>query len=254
MNSITNLWNISILSALLAAVMLVALGLGRRIGARSSKDGRTEPSKFTDASTALFGLLLAFSFGMSIVKHDQRRLAVVADSNAIGDFYTCASLLKEPTRTSLQDVIRKYAQLRLDVARKPPDPSAFEAALSNFERLHSQMTELVAQALSNGTPIAVSLTNTLNAVTSSQASRLAAYRDRLPSPILLLLFVSATLTAWLDGRDQGLCGRSDVGGTLCFIVLASLAVYVTLDLNQPDRGWIAVSQEPIERLLSSMSP
>jgi len=31
------------------------------------------------------------------------------------------------------------------------------------------MTEIVAQALSDGTPIAVSLTNTLNEVTSNQA-------------------------------------------------------------------------------------
>jgi hypothetical protein len=35
-------------------------------------------------------------------------------------------------------------------------------------------------------------------------------------------------------------------------VLVSFAVYVTLDLNQPERGLIRVSQEPIQRLLSSM--
>ncbi len=78
----------------------------------------TAPSKFDDASLALLGLLLAFTFGVSISKHDQRRLAVVADSNAIGDFYTCASLIKEPTRTKLQTVIREYAELRLSLGRR----------------------------------------------------------------------------------------------------------------------------------------
>jgi hypothetical protein len=39
-----------------------------------------------------------------------------ADSNAIGDFYTCASSLKEPARTKLQAVIRQYAQARLDLS------------------------------------------------------------------------------------------------------------------------------------------
>jgi len=46
---------------------------------------------------------------------------------------------------------------------------------------------------------------------------------------------------------------SEIVGTLCFILLVSVAIYVTLDLNRPDRGLIRVSQEPIERLLSSMA-
>ena len=47
---------------------------------------------------------------MALGRHDQRRLAVIAESNAIGDYYTCASLLKEPQRNQLQSVIRDYAQ------------------------------------------------------------------------------------------------------------------------------------------------
>jgi len=56
----------------------------------------------------------------------------------------------------------------------------------------------------------------------------------------------------LVGREQGNDDDYDVAGTLCFIFLVSIAVYVTLDLNRPERGLIRVSQEPIERLLSSM--
>jgi hypothetical protein len=244
--------DIRLIALVLAIGMLLVYGLGRRIGRLLEKDGRAKPSKFTDASTALFGLLLAFSFGMSLSKHDQRRLAVVADSNAIGDFYACATLLKEPTRSKLQTVIREYAEQRLDVTRGKMTSDKLEIALAKFNQLHDQMTELVAEALSNATPIAVPLTNTLNAVTSNQASRLAAYRDRLPVNILLLLFASAILTAFLDGRDQGLGGSFDLAGMLCFVTLVSLAVYVTLDLNRPEAGWIRISQEPLQRLLATM--
>jgi hypothetical protein len=55
--------------------------------------------QFTDASMALLGLLLAFTFSLSLARHDQRRLAAIADGNSIGDFYTCATLLKEPGRS-----------------------------------------------------------------------------------------------------------------------------------------------------------
>jgi hypothetical protein len=39
-------------------------------------------------------------------------------------------------------------------------------------------------------------------------------------------------------------------GTICFILLVSIAVYVTLDLNRSESGRIRVSQEPIEQLFS----
>ena len=118
--------------------------------------------------------------------------------------------------------------------------------------MHDQMTTLVGEAVSDGTPIAVSLANTLNSVTSNQASRLAAYRDRLPASIVFLLYTCAIVTALLIGREQGVEGSTDIAGTVCFILLVSIAVYVTLDLNRPESGLIRVSQEPIERLLSPM--
>jgi hypothetical protein len=242
-----------VVALILAISMLVAWRVGLRMGRKFRNENDTMLDKFDDASMALFGLLLAFTFGTSMSKHDQRRIAVVQDSNAIGDFYTCATLLKEPTRTKLQAVIREYAERRVTLAREPIDSLKLDSALVEFQRMHERMTELVGQALIDGTPIAVSLTNTLNAVTSNQAARLAAIRDRLPVSIVALLFASAIVTTMLIGRKQGFAESSDIVGVLCFILLVSLAVYVTLDLNRPERGFIRVSQEPIERLFSSMA-
>jgi hypothetical protein len=254
MNSIFSTYDAWLVGVALAALMLAAWRIGWQIGLRERHGGAERAaSKFDDASVALLGLLLAFTFSTSITKHDQRRLMVVADSNAIGDFYTCAGMLKEPVRTQLQSVIRDYAELRLKVARQPFDRSAFEDALQQFPAMHEQMSRLVSQALSNGTPIAVSLTNTLNDVTSSNASRLDAVRDRLPPVIALLLFAAAIISTLLIGREQGVAGEADVVGTVCFIALVALAVFVTWDLNQPSRGLILTSQEPFERLLSSMA-
>jgi hypothetical protein len=243
-------WNVSLA---LALGMLVAWRVGIWMGERLRRNGGgRQPSKFDDASMALLGLLLAFTFGVSISKHDQRRLAVVADGNAIGDFYTCATFLREPTRTKLQGVIREYTELRLQLAREQVSDSELETALVRFQQMHGQMTDLVGQALNDGTPIAVSLTNALNEVTSNHAARLAAIRDRLPTSIIVLLLVASIVTTLLIGREQGFLPSIEVTGTLCFILLVCLAVYVTLDLNQPERGVVVVSQEPLEKVLSSM--
>jgi hypothetical protein len=241
----------AVVSVILAILMFLAWRIGIKLGRRLRVGGGTTP-QFDGAGMALLGLLLAFAFGTSMSKHDQRRIAVVQDSNAIGDFYTCATLLKEPTRSKLQAVIRRYAEQRLEVARQPMNSFNLESALADFRRMHEQMTTLVDQALSGGTPVAVPLTNTLNAVTSNQAARLAAARDRLAGSIVALLCVSTIVTTILMGRSQGFSGSSDLGGMLCFVLLVSFTIYTTLDLDRPERGLIRVGQEPVERLLSSM--
>jgi len=78
------------------------------------------------------------------------------------------------------------------------------------------------------------------------------FRDRLPVNIVGLLFAGAIIAALVSGREQGSADTQDLLGTICFILLVSVAVYVTLDLNQPEHGLIRVSQEPIERLVRSM--
>lgn len=242
-------------AATVALAMVAGWLAGRWIGyrLRQELEGKAAVSKFLDASLALLGLLLAFTFSTALVKHDQRRLMVVADSNAIGDFYTCASLLKEPERTKLRAVIHDYGALRVDLSKRAYNADAFESALRQFQQMHNQMVELVSMALSDGTPIAVPLVNTLNAVTSTQAERLAAVKDRLPTSIVVLLLLSALGAALLVGREQGVANEEDLAGTIWFIVLVSVAIFVTLDLNQPNRGFITVDQEPIQRLLSTIS-
>jgi hypothetical protein len=235
-----------------AVFMSAAWALGWRLGRRTPATSGEDPSvKFTDASMTLLGLLLAFSFAMALGRHDSRRAAVVAESNAIGDFYTCATLLKDPNRSMLQDVIREYARLRLDMDRSRLPQREQSAALQQCFDLQSRMTAQVAVTVQEGTPIAVSLTNTLNNLTSTHALLLAAYRESLPWSIVLLLLLSAVTPAFLLGRQQGESPGIHFAGTFCFIFLVGLVIFVVLDLNQPNRGLITVNLESLEQVVRS---
>ncbi len=253
MNGILATVDAWLLAVVLAAAMLAAWYGGQWWGRRRAKAGPpAEGGKFPDASVALLGLLLAFTFSMSLAKHDQRRLEVVNDSNAIGDFYTCASLVKEPVRGKLRAVIRTYVEHRLALTTDSPDEATLEKRLGEVGDLQNQMLTLVGEAVDGGTPLAVPLTNTLNELTSSHASRLAAYRDRLPLTIVVLLYLAALVSMLLMGNNQGASGERRTGAVVAFVVLVTITVWVTLDLNQPQRGLITVSQEPMQRLLSGM--
>jgi len=239
---------------LLTLAMLAAWRVGCWRGRRLTTDADPS-SKSSDAVTALLGLLLAFTFSMSLAKHEGRRQMVVTDANSIGDFYTCASLLKSPIRERLQGVIRKYVEHRLEAMRIPPaNDREMEASLAEFVTQQGRMQTLVGEALEQGTPVAVPIVNTLNEVTSSHAARLAAAHDRLPPSIVILLFLTAVISVWLSGQEQGLANGKRLAPTLGFIALVCLTVLITLDLNQPRRGMITVSQEPIERVLQGMQP
>jgi hypothetical protein len=240
-------------TALIFAVAMLAFwSIGWWWGRRSPPEPGEDPgTKFTDASMALLGLLLAFTFSMALGRHDQRRQTAVAESNAIGDFYTCATLLNEPNRSRLQDVVRDYARQKLDMARQPRLER--ERAIQECQEMHARMTGIAAEAIAGATPIAVPLTNTLNNLTSSHAANLAAYREKLPGIIVVLLLLGSVVPSFLIGLRQGESQKVHLSGTFCFIVLVALVIFVTLDLNQPARGLITVNQESLEQLAQSMA-
>jgi hypothetical protein len=66
------------------------------------------------------------------------------------------------------------------------------------------------------------------------------------------MFLSAVTCTALVGGHQGAAGEWRPAATLAFIALACMVIWVTLDMNQPYRGLSTNSQEPTERLLSSM--
>jgi hypothetical protein len=246
----------------LALAMLFAWSGGRLLGRSvAGKRGKTlelEPalvSSKLNTYLALLGLLLGFTFSMSLTRHERRQSMVVADSNAISDFYACASLVKEPVRTNLLAAIREYARLHIQMARQTFDPAMWENGLQRNENLQVQMATLVSQAVSDNAALTLPLTSTLSEITGTSSLRLAAVEDRVPPTVVLLLFAFAIVTTALDGFEQGCRGNAsvvEIVGILSFIVLVALSVYVILDLDQPGQGLITVSQSAMDRLVSSM--
>src|SRR5258708_32365821 len=124
MNDIATKYDAWTLASTLALGMTIAWFCGRWFGSRFGAD-HSEPSdsnpEFVSsklgAYLALLSLLLGFTFSMSLTSHESRISMVLADSNSIGDFYTCASLLKDPVRTRLKAAVREYAQLHAKMAR-----------------------------------------------------------------------------------------------------------------------------------------
>jgi hypothetical protein len=242
-----------IIAILFAVFMAGAWGLGNLRGRKLAVDPDHDPgSKVVDAALAVFGLLLAFTFAMTLERHEHRRLMLVEQANTIGDFFTCATIIAPPERTELQATIRRYAEHELEALRDYLSDTDRRQRIQESNLMHNQMTELTSRAVERGTPIALSLTNALNAVTSAHASRTADYEERLPWPVQMMLLAAACGSTFLLGRQQGLAAKKCIAGTISFILLVSLVIFVIKDLSQPRRGWIKVNTEPMVRLVESI--
>ena len=190
---------------------------------------------------------------MSLERHEHRRMMVVEHANTIGDFAACAAMQKEPVRTQLREIIRKYVEQLIAMRRPNSTEEQLQKGLAVNEQMHNDMQAQVKVAIDDGTPIAVSLINTFNDVTSSHDARLAAIRNRLPASIVLLLCMSAIVAMVQIGMQHGKLDERELTTGVGFILLVCLCVWVTLDLNQPHGGMITISQEPMQRLLVSLS-
>jgi hypothetical protein len=242
------------LSALvLAAAMSATFACGRALGKRWPQLGKQPPGRIDSATVAIVGLLLAFTFSLALAEHLQRRQRAIDDANAIGNFYTCASLLDDPLRSRLQQLVRRYLERRVMVGHAPDRETALARELPLMGRMQLEMRQLVGEAVTQRSPVTIPLVETLNAVTSSHAARVAAVHHRLPWNILLLLGVAALVSAFVIGTQQGAVGDRNLVPVAVFSLLVCSVIWVTLDMNQPGVGIIRVSQEPFERLLGAMA-
>jgi hypothetical protein len=89
------------------------------------------------------------------------------------------------------------------------------------------------------------------AVAATHESRLAAAMDHVPPPVIALLILVSSISAFLLGRSQALAGRIR-RTTITLILLVSAILYVTMDLETPLNGLIQTNQTPMLRLAQSV--
>ena len=98
-------------------LLLGAAELGFRCGLRVFAKGDDARRKLIGgieaASLGLLALLLGFTFALALNRFDRRRELVVKEANAIGTTWLRASLLPEPHRAPVRDLLRRYVDARI---------------------------------------------------------------------------------------------------------------------------------------------
>ena len=255
MDEILDAAPIAVMLAVFLAGLLVAreagAWLGRRVF-RATEGDASDQGHILSGALGLLALLIAFTFGLALDRHETRRTLVVAEANAIGTAEMRAHLLDAPDAARLSDLYRAYAETRLRYGEATSTKKLPLEEVSADLRARIQAQALAALQPIRSTPLAASVMAAVNESLDVGVEREAALEARLPSTVVVALVVYALVSA-------GVLGYALAGGkhphrtmsTLLFVLL-TLAIGVIFDLDRPRRGTIQISQTPMVRLVADL--
>ena len=94
---------------------------------------------------------------------------------------------------------------------------------------------------------------TLNEMIDNQAKRLAALQNYIPDLVLFLLFGIAAVACGFAGYASGLDPLRSRLPVFITALLVCTVIFVILDLDGPNVGFITISQQPMIDTVASLS-
>jgi hypothetical protein len=239
-------------------VLLVAEEFGFRLKGKmrpgSDKIEMADIALILGAVMTLMALLLGFTYAMSEGRFEARRQLVVEEANAIGTTYLRAKALPEPRSSQIQELLRQYLALRVEIASKIDDtPEKIREMDNRSKQLHNLIwSHAAALARESPNPVTSIFLQTLNEMIDLHSKRLAAFRNRVPLAIYLVLLIVSIITLWLVGYYFGRRQRGRILTTVVVLLLVSV-MWLIMDLDQPTRGSIKASQQSLIDLHQDLS-
>lgn len=241
-------------------LILILIIAGFEIGYRLGLGGTGEDEEFKkqigvirSATLAMLAFLIGFSFSGAASRYVDRMDLVVKEANAIGTADLRTSALPEPQRSEFRAQLRQYTADRIallnayggdEIKRRIDKATASQGA----------MWTTAFSGVKDNPPRMRFVLPPLNDVIDLHTTHLASARRHIPTEVVILLFVNATLAFAPVGYGNGqIRRRFPVLGTMYAIVIAT-SFFVTIDLDRPRYGFIRVNQAPLVDLLASLPP
>lgn len=246
-------WLLLVIS--LGALWLCAV-LGAALRRAQEARGKKAPEDLGVVLTAaltLLGLIIGFSFSMSVSRYDQRKNYEAAEANAIGTEYRRVGLLSSADAAHSRLLLRSYLEERIRYYRTR-DRDRLREIRERTSELQNQLWSSVQNAaIAQPNALTGLATAGMNDVLNSQDYTQAAWWNRIPAAAWLLMTLIALLCNLLLGYAA--TGKT-LRGQLLFIMplLVSIAFFLIADIDSPRGGVILVSAENLLSLSEQLGP
>lgn len=224
-------------------LLTAATQIGVLVRLRGRVQSAIERNEFDLVRTAMFtllGLLVGFAISMAVSRYDLRKTQEEAEANAIGTAYARLDLTPPEIKSKAGDLLRAYTDARIAYYRHR---DAEQQRLTDVEatRLLDQIwAAITPEVKAHPTAVSALVAAGMNDVINSRSYTLAAWRNRLPVEVWMLLILVATGCNFLIG-----IGAEKLSATTRAIlpVTVSLAFLLIADVEGPRNGFVQV--EPI---------
>ena len=236
---------------IVGSFLLLVTEWGFRIGRRHTPERRraylSQSGSLQAALLGLLGLLLGFTFAMSVGRFDARKQLVLDEANAIGTAWLRAGYLSEPARDVIRPALVDYVEARLKGAAEQVGSEGFMQQLARGTADQAAMWQAtVAEVRMHDTPSVSLFTAALNELIDLDGKRQAASRNHVPGMVWVLLLTVSITVCWTTGYATGLseAGRHALS-MIVLPVLITIVITIIADLDNPRRGLITVSQQSL---------
>lgn len=208
------------------------------------------------SALALLGLLIGFTFSMAVERYDERRHAVNEEANAISTVYVRAGLFNEPIASRLQANIAHYAAERRDFVAAGEDQRALDRIAKETARTQDEIWATMKEALASpdGEGLTTATLTSMNEMFDLASTRQALIEAHIPIMVMAVLIGFAAATAYLLGYGSAHERREHNAATTIVFALVAIAIALIIDLDRPRLGFIKIDQDPMERVIRSISP
>ena len=228
--------------------------IGMRLQDRGSNPGESRmTSSVVGGMLGLVAFLMAFSIGITISHHSERKNMVITEANAIGVAWLRAGFLEDVDSKLLRQLLREYAEIRIAAANLEME---LPAVMKRSEQIHGEMWVIIERSVKQGndTDIMTSLVEAVNDVIKTHSIRLTAAHKRLPSILGLVLITSTILCFLLVGVASSADRKRDTPAIFLFAIVFTAVLMIMVDLDRPQRGMLTVSQTAMADVLRQIEP
>jgi hypothetical protein len=248
-----NLLNHPYLVFVLSLVVLwFSSTLGAFISQRLRRLKEEERDDFGVVQTAiltLLGLLIGFTFSISVSRYDQRKNYEEAEANAIGTEYVRANLLPSADAATVRELLKNYLDQRI-LFYKTRDGRELEQINASTAQLQTELWSTVqAPALASPTPVMALAVSGMNDVLNSQGYTQFAWGYSIPVEAYALMAGIAFFSTLLVGYGVRRQNR-----LFLFVLPVALAIafFLIADIDSPRRGMVRVQPQNLVSLAQSL--
>ncbi len=245
---------IGVVAGILLGASEIGLRSGFRLHASHDEARRSQVGGVQGAVLGLLGLLLGFTFAMSVGRHDNRRVLVLQEANAIGTTWLRAGLLPGDHPQQVRDLLRRYVDVRLEYRAVADNPEKLAQGMKASSEIQKSLwTHAEAAAKEAPGPVVVSFINTLNDTIDMDAERLAAHRNHIPPTVWVLVVIVAAFGCYTSAYGSGAQGARSLFTSVLLPVLIVVVMGLVYDIDHALQGVIGVSQQPMLDLKASIA-